>query len=216
MIKLLGSLPRNKTISIAFSGGVDSVVALDFISRRHDVEILYCNHGSADPTANQMGHFAQQMGDLYGCEVITGNNHYDKKPEESLEEYWRNCRYEWFDTMPDKFIVTGHHLDDCVETWVWSSMHGTPKTIPYKRNENVYRPFLLNKKSELEAWQEKNNLVYMKDPMNSDNKRTRNYIRNVMMPHCLHVNPGLHKVVKKKVLIDSEKHLTCDGDSYIS
>jgi len=216
MIKLLGSLPRGKTISIAFSGGVDSVVALDFISRRHPVEILYFNHGPEDPTSQSMEDFAISKANTYNCEFKIGHVEKERLKGQSLEEYWRDSRYAWFDTMPDKFIVTGHHLDDCVETWIWSSLNGTGKTIPYKRNENVYRPFLLNKKAELQNWADRNNMAYKYDPTNEDNSKTRNYIRNVMMPHCLKVNPGLHKMVKKKVIIDSEKYLTSDPDSYIT
>ena len=30
----------------------------------------------------------------------------------------------------------------------------------------------------------------------------RNYVRHELMPHALRVNPGLHKVVRKKVLTE--------------
>ena len=40
----------------------------------------------------------------------------------------------------------------------------------------------------------------MEDPSNTDIKYMRNYIRHVMMPNALRVNPGLHKVLKKKII----------------
>ena len=32
-----------------------------------------------------------------------------------------------FDNYDVASAITAHRLDDCVETWVWSSMHGTSK-----------------------------------------------------------------------------------------
>ena len=40
----------------------------------------------------------------------------------------------------------------------------------------------------------------VEDNYNNDMSLTRNYIRNIMMPHILVVNPGIEKVIKKKYL----------------
>ena len=52
LIKLQGKLPRK--ISVAVSGGVDSMVALDFLKRNHVVTVLHYNHGT--------GHSHQRRG----------------------------------------------------------------------------------------------------------------------------------------------------------
>ena len=130
-------------------------------------------------------------GFLYG--TITGKRH----KEESQEEYWRNERYKFFHSI-NGTVVTGHHLDDCVETWIWSSMHGTGKIIPYQ-NKNVIRPFMLNRKRELELWANLNTVDYLEDDTNKDTCYTRNYIRHEMMPHVERINPGITKVISKKV-----------------
>lgn len=93
--------------------------------------------------------------------------------------------------------ITCHHLDDAVETWVWSSMHGNPKIIPYSRG-NIIRPFLLTKKKELEAYCERYGLIPVDDPYNRDTDLTRNYIRANMMEHVRVVNPGIDTVIIKK------------------
>jgi len=98
-------------------------------------------------------------------------------------------------------VVTCHHLDDCVETWVWSSMHGTGKIIPYRRN-GVIRPFRTTRKRQLELWAAMHNVPYLEDDSNADVCYTRNYIRHEMMPHVLRVNPGIHKTIAKKVRDD--------------
>ncbi len=42
MIKLTVPLP--KSITIACSGGVDSMAVVDFLSRKHDITIAHFNH----------------------------------------------------------------------------------------------------------------------------------------------------------------------------
>ena len=196
MIKLQGKIPRK--VYVACSGGVDSMAAVDFLKRNHDVFVLYFNHGT------HHGIKAMKFVNNYcadndiGFLTNTGIDR-EKHPKESQEEYWRSIRYEWLERCTERQIVTAHHLDDCVETWVWSSMHGTGKIIPYSRNDRVLRPFRMTRKRDLELWANLNNVPYIQDDSNTDTCYTRNYIRHEMMPHVLKVNPGIHKVVAKKV-----------------
>ena len=44
MIKVQGKIPRK--VMLAVSGGVDSMAALDFLRRNHNVEVFHFNHGS--------------------------------------------------------------------------------------------------------------------------------------------------------------------------
>ena len=119
-----------------------------------------------------------------------------KGKKESQEEYWRRERYDFFKDLGP--VITCHHLDDCVETYIWSSLHGTSKVIPLTRN-NVIRPFLTTRKQDFIYWCESHNVPWIEDESNKNSRYTRNYIRNELMPHALHVNPGLPKLVKKIV-----------------
>jgi len=201
MIKLQGKLPRS--VYVACSGGVDSMVAVDFLRRKHDVEVLFFDHGSDhDAVAKK---FISDYCSKHDIEFIHGEISHGDELEygDSKEDFWRWRRYRFFEKFarPDVPVITCHHLDDCVETWIWSSLHGNPSIIPYRRN-NVFRPFRLNKKKDLELWANVNNVPYLDDPENTNCDFTRNYIRHDLMPHALKVNPGLHKVIKKKVLED--------------
>jgi len=200
MIKVQGKLPRKLTI--ACSGGADSMAILDFLIRNHEVKVIFCNHGTETSARSQ-----EILVDYLiskGLSIETSyyiSNFRNKRPHESQEEYWREFRYSIFKAKKDETVITAHHLDDCVETWLWRSLNGNPGIVPY-RNENVIRPFRLNRKRDLELWCHLNNVPYYEDESNKDTKYTRNYIRHELMPHALHVNPGLHKVIKKKVLED--------------
>ena len=197
MIKIQGKLPR--TVFVAVSGGVDSMAALDFLGRKHQVHALYFNHGT------EHGQKAQEFLKDY-CAVKNIPLSYigldeDKPTRYSTEEWWREKRYAFFNKFIGCTVVTCHHLDDCVETWVMSSMHGTGKWIPYRRN-HVVRPFRLTRKREMELWCRLNNVPWIEDDSNNDVRYTRNYVRHKLMPHVLEINPGIYKTIKKKVLND--------------
>ena len=196
MLKLLFPLPKD--IVVALSGGVDSVAITDFLSQKHNVTCAFFHHGTenSERALEFVAHFCTERNLPLMVGMIK-----NKKPKKlSMEEHWRNERYEFLDSIGDTLglIVTGHNLDDCVETYVWSSLHGQSKVIPIKRH-TVVRPFLTTPKSEFVNWCERKSIEWCHDNSNDDTKYMRNYVRTHLMPHALHVNPGLNTVVKKIV-----------------
>ena len=194
LIKMQGKLPRK--ISVAVSGGVDSIVILDFLKRNHVVKVLHYNHGTAH--GDQAEGFVRQYCRENGLEYITDKCRISPPPGRSREDFWREKRYEFFDKHKDYPLVTGHHLDDCVETWVFSSLNGLGKIIPYRRN-HVVRPFRLTRKRDIKLWANLKQVKYICDESNNDTSFNRNYIRHEMMPHVLRVNPGIHKTIARKI-----------------
>jgi len=202
MIKLQGKLPRK--IMVAVSGGVDSMAALDFLRRNHSVEVFHFNHGTAhSKVAEDCVRRYVQKYDLPF--QIRGISTQHKPKGMSQEDYWRQERYAWIDVYANTHlpVVTCHHLDDCVETWVWSSMHGTGKIVPRTRG-NVLRPFRQTRKRDFQLWADLNNIEYVEDSSNTDTSYIRNYVRHEMMPHVLRVNPGIYKTISKKVKADDD------------
>ena len=198
MIKLLKPLP--KKLTVAFSGGVDSVAVVDFLRRKHEVTCAFFHHGTE--TSNQANLFVTEFSKTYSLDLITQKIDKEKPAAESYEEFWRNQRYSFLESIPGT-VVTAHHLDDCIETYIYGCLHGTPKVIPYSRN-NIVRPFLTTRKQEFYTWCLKNNLEWCEDKTNTDRKYMRNFIRNEIVERAFYVNPGLDKVVKKIVLKNIE------------
>lgn len=141
MIKLVSkNLPKSMTI--ALSGGVDSVVAADFLSRKYDISCAFFHHGTEFSSVEEA--FVDEFCSSRGFKLTKA---YIKKSlplTGSKEQFWRDERYEFLDSL-DGTVITGHHLDDSIETYIFSALRGSPSTIPYVRN-NVLRPFLLTKK----------------------------------------------------------------------
>ena len=194
MIKLQGSIPRE--VGVAVSGGVDSMAVLDFLSRKHKVTAYCFDHGTEHGKAAM--DFVAKYCLKNRISLQRGQLANERPAGVSMEEHWRNERYAWFKTF-EQLIVLGHHLDDCVETYVFNMCNGTAHHMPY-RHANAIRPFRLTRKQELIMWANQHSVPYLNDPSNENEQFTRNYVRHKVVPTMLRVNPGLHKVVKKQLM----------------
>jgi tRNA(Ile)-lysidine synthase len=194
VINITHTIPRS--VTIAFSGGVDSVAVADFLRSNHSLSLLYVDHH--DRASPQELEMVREYALLWSLPLQIAVISSSKCSDQSQEEFWRTERYKIFHEVKEP-VITCHHLDDCVETWVWSCMHGCGKLIP-AINKNVIRPFRTTRKTEFTSWCKRKNLSWAEDASNSDTTHIRNYIRHELMPHVLRVNPGIHKVIRKKIL----------------
>lgn len=193
MLNILTPIPDS--CFIACSGGIDSMVLLDFVwNARKNPVAVYFNHGTRHGQEAEI--FLKEECKHKNIELLIGKISKDKPPELSPEEHWRNERYKMFNSLPGK-ILTAHHLGDAVEWWVFSSFHGQGKLIPTK-NGNVLRPLLATSKKEIKKWAERKEVKYINDPSNDSRAYMRNLIRHDIIPNALKVNPGLETVIRKK------------------
>jgi tRNA(Ile)-lysidine synthase len=202
-MKILGKIP-NVPFIVACSGGMDSMVLVDFLTHypQNRFEIAFFNHGTSD--CEKAEPFLTDWCSLHGLKLHVGGITRERLKQESIEEYWRNQRYGFLDTF-DCPVLTAHHLDDTVEGWVMSSIKGgNPRLIPYRRNQ-VIRPLLLVSKEEIKVWAVRNKLEYVNDVSNGDTSHLRNYVRHIMMPHVLYLNPGIHTMLRKKVIQENKE-----------
>ena len=195
MIKVLGKIPKGE-FGIACSGGVDSMAILDFLlNGGYQPYVLYFNHNT------EHGQVAEDFVTKYcqdkGLKLFTGRT--ELSPKSNKEKIWSDLRYEFFSKF-DFPIITCHHLDDCVETYIFSCLRGFQSVIPYSRG-NVIRPFLLNEKSVFYKWCQDKNVPFVEDESNLNVDYSRNRIRHNIVPEALLVNPGLKTVVKKMITL---------------
>ena len=193
MLRVLGKLPRE--LVVAVSGGPDSMAILDFLSNNHDVTAAYFDHGT--PFGEECKHFVKEFCEERDIPLVLNNIYLDCPPEKSMEEHWRDERYKFFRTFESP-VVTGHNLDDVMEWFLFSSLHGQGKIIPY-RNKKVIRPFISTPKRELLDWCDRKDVPYLSDPGNKDKKFMRSIIRHDILPNARLVNPGIEKTIKKLV-----------------
>ena len=178
---------------VAVSGGVDSMVLANlFIQNNLNFSIAHCNFGlraeesNADQEfilswsrKNKIKYFSSKFSTTAFCE----------KSNVSIQEGARNLRYNWFNELKviHKFdyIVTAHHLDDQLETYLINSMRGTGLKgllgIP-EITSNLFRPLLQILKDEILVYAEVNKIDFREDSSNSKNDYYRNMIRNTIIP----------------------------------
>lgn len=192
MIRVLGKIPKN--IAIACSGGVDSMAILDFlINGRKEPTVLYFNHNTKHSDLAQK--FVEDYCNIKGINLVIDRT--DLKPTSNKEKIWRDERYKFLNSYDGK-VITAHHLDDVVETYIFTMLRGYQSLIPYS-NKNIIRPFLLNEKSDLVKWCLEKNIPFIEDETNECLDFSRNRIRHNIIPEMLKVNPGLKTVVRKKI-----------------
>ena len=192
MLKVLNKLP--KELGVAVSGGPDSMAILDFLSNNHDVTAVYFNHGT--DFGKKCNRFVNNFCYNKDIPLIVGVNYTCCPQGESLEEHWRNERYKFLHSF-DMPIVTGHNLDDVIEWFLFSSIHGQSKIMPYS-NKNVIRPFISTSKRSLEDWCERKEVPFLIDPGNADRKFMPSIIRHDIRTKASHVNPRMETTFKKK------------------
>ena len=197
MLKLTILPARNQKFILACSGGSDSMAAAHFLKEGgRSFTLAYFNH--ATEQADEMEECVKAFGLSNNLPVSIGKIQNEKHKEQSLEEWWRIERYRFFHSFKQT-IVTCHHLDDAVEGWVFSSLHGEGKVIPHQWDW-ILRPFLLNTKEEMTNWCIQHSVKWVEDRSNQDTHHPRNLIRKVILPECKKINPGLNKVIRKKIL----------------
>ena len=188
----LKSLKQSKFL-IALSGGVDSMVLADLFNKNKlDFSIAHCNFKLRSKESDDDEDFvlnwcAKNKIQSYISRFNTTN--YCKKNKIGVQEGTRNLRYDWFYKLKDlynfDYIVTAHHLDDQIETYLINSMRGSGLNglvgIPEKQN-NLFRPLLEILKDQILEYAKSNNIDFREDSSNLKNDYYRNMIRNSILP----------------------------------
>ncbi|NND14990.1 MAG: tRNA lysidine(34) synthetase TilS [Eudoraea sp.] len=187
---------------IACSGGLDSVVLTHLC---HEAglsfglaHVNYQLRGAAsDADAEFTASLAKKLGVAYF--TVTFDTLALKRREKgSLQELARNLRYPWFADLLEiedyDFIVTAHHMDDSLETFLIHILRGTGikglTGIPAKRN-NIRRPLLKFSREDIEAFARANKLKWREDSSNETDDYLRNEVRHQLVPVFKKINPDI-------------------------
>jgi tRNA(Ile)-lysidine synthase len=112
-----------------------------------------------------------------------------------MEELARKKRYEFLRMLKEKhnadYIITGHHLDDRIETLFFNMVRGSKITGLINMTEvsgDILRPLIQAEKKDIVAYLKENKLQYFEDKSNKDNTITRNKLRNEILPNFENIN----------------------------
>lgn len=202
---------------VAVSGGVDSVVLLDMLSKtiKHELIVAHFDHGiRADSREDAL--FVEALAKHYGHKFETKREELGQKASEAMA---RQRRYAFLQSLAAKHqarIVTAHHLDDLVETVAINFSRGTGWRGLAVFHPTIARPLIDTPKQSLLRYAEQNGLAWREDSTNSSSAYLRNRLRTraVSLPddskrqlRALHARQGeLRKQINSEI-----KSLITDG-----
>ena len=175
-------ISNKKQIVLSISGGVDSIVLLDVLSKLNyiNIHLIHFNY-SLHENANKASSFIEKLAleNNYFYKI-----YYPNIPEKNFECLSRNNRYELLLKYSNNFncdcILTAHHFDDQLETLImndnknadWISFLGVRE-----KYGNIFRPLLDMKKNKIYNYACKNKLVWFEDDTNNSLLFLRNNVR---------------------------------------
>ena len=179
---------------LAISGGVDSMVLANlFLINNLNFSIAHCNFQLRGKESDDDELFINKWCSekdikLYNKKFSTED--YCKNNKLTIQMGARELRYEWFRELIDKekhdFIVTAHHIDDQLETFIINSIRGTGidglVCIPDKINK-IIRPLLMTSKDQIIEYSKVNKINYREDSSNDKEDYLRNKIRHSVIPY---------------------------------
>ena len=208
-IKFLSTIEVKKFL-IAFSGGCDSSVLLHSmcsLRKSHNIKIksIHINHHYTNESKSYSKH-CSLVAQQYGLEHITDDVYLDSNS--NIEEQLREKRYEIITDIAEKneYILTGHHLDDQVETFFLRLMRGASSRgltcmsiFNSFNNKIIARPLLNVDRLEIELYQKNNSIKFIKDESNESFRFDRNFIRKEIIPKLKSRWLGLNKIMKNNI-----------------
>lgn len=196
------SFLKDKKLLIAISGGIDSAVLTHLLNNlRFSISLAHCNFMLRGKESNKDEQYVINLGKTFGIPTYTIRFETEKYALErgiSTQMAARELRYNWFQKIRKQhhldYILTGHHKEDVIETFIINLTRGTGLDgltgIPAV-NGNIVRPLLPFTRNEILVFAAKNKIQWQEDQSNSSIKYVRNKIRHKVVPVLKELNPGL-------------------------
>ncbi|MGL2986433.1 tRNA lysidine(34) synthetase TilS [Flavobacterium sp. RSSA_27] len=195
---------ENKKLLLAVSGGLDSMVLLHLLQQLpYTIAIAHCNFQlrgieSFEDQSFVQNYALQYQIPFYYTQFDTQAFANDYKL--STQVAARELRYDWFYEQLElhqfDFVLTAHHADDNLETFLINLSRGTGldglSGIP-AQNDAVLRPLLPFSRAAIEEYAKANNLKWREDSSNASDKYLRNQIRHHLVPILKELNPDFLK-----------------------
>lgn len=198
----------NDTVLIALSGGADSVFLAKFLISIRDefnltLKAAHVEHGIRGKESLDDCKFVEDFckENNIECHTLHINAIEEAKTAKiGVEEYSRNRRYEFFNSITCDKIATAHNLSDNVETVLFRLARGSSLKgmcgIPVKRDK-IIRPIIEISSEEIRNYLNDNNISYCVDFTNNENEYSRNKIRNVIVPLFKEINEDFENTVNR-------------------
>lgn len=198
-MKHTGQVTAGERVLTGVSGGVDSVVLLDVLSRLgFGCEVIHINFQLRGSDSDEDEKFVRDLCAQRGLKL-----HVHQTPacphaagtKRSVQMAAREIRYSLFTKTASERQITsvavGHHCDDQAESLLinlnrGTGLEGIAGMRPVRRLDvscNLIRPLLTETRDSIRAYAEARHLEWREDISNQDHKYLRSKLRTKVMPH---------------------------------
>ncbi len=179
------------TLTIAFSGGLDSCVLLHVLaglrqSVGFQLTAHHIHHGLSN-NADVWADFCQTSCNQLNIPLIISTVHVDTNSSLGIESAARQARYHALFSQNSGFICTAHHQDDQAETLLLqlargSGVKGLAAMASLDAKRKLLRPLLNISRADLENYAKQHQLAWVDDESNLNQQFDRNFMRHSILP----------------------------------
>ncbi len=191
LLGLAQSHRKIKSMTVALSGGMDSVVLLHLLhamQKKHGFILEACHvHHGLSKNADKWVKFCEKL-----CKKlsISLEVHYIKLPQKKslgIEGEARHLRYEKLLQAKSDLVVLAHHEDDQAETFLLqlirgAGVKGLSCMAHFDAEKKLWRPLLNSARIEIESYAKQQKIKWVEDESNQNNDFDRNFIRLKVLP----------------------------------
>ncbi|WP_338733702.1 tRNA lysidine(34) synthetase TilS [Mangrovimonas cancribranchiae] len=191
---------KDSNLLIAISGGIDSVVLTHALhALKYSISLAHCNFNLRGEESDNDEKFVVDLAENLEIEAFIQNfdtTSYAQNHKLSTQMAARELRYHWFQELTKQlefdYVLTAHHADDDLETFLINLSRGTGieglSGIP-EINDYVVRPLLPFSRAQIEAYAKEYKLSWREDSSNASTKYLRNSLRHEVIPKLKALNP---------------------------
>lgn len=194
-------------VLVAVSGGMDSVFLFHVLAEvcskneQTNLEILHVNYGLRGAESDGDEAFVRELAKQKNCPVhvlrVSESSRVSRSGE-SLQEWARRVRYEWFHSLlhPGDVLALAHHQDDLAENVLLRLSRGSrvSQSLGMETFQSPYwRPLLHVSKADIEETVRGQSLPYREDSSNDKLFYGRNRVRHEVLPVLEQLYPQAKK-----------------------
>ena len=226
--QILNKVSPFQKILVGFSGGIDSTVLLHALYQAKNsthpalqVRAIHIHHGlnvKADAWEQHCAQLCQQWNIPFICCHVEVDS-----SDKGVEAAARDARYQAYreELDVDEVLATAQHLDDQAETFLLALKRGSgpaglssmPESLSFATKHGktqLLRPLLTIPRVDLEAYMQAQQLPWVEDDSNQDDRYDRNFLRLRIIPLLSERWPHFPSAIARSASLCAEQESLLD------